>query len=890
MKTNLKVLLVEDNNADADLVMRQLRRSGYEAECVRVDNELDYLHHLTADIDIILSDYDLPQFNGRRALELQQQSGLQIPFLIISGTIGEETAVEAMKHGADDYLLKDRMGRFGSAVQHALDQAQARRDRHGAQSQLKLFRLLIENANDGIEIIDAASGRFLDANERAYRELGYSRDEFLRLTVSDIAPLHPPDSFATARDRLKVEGVRMIEDLHRRKDGTTFPVEVSLSWVSLDRDYILASVRDITRRKEAEEQVRFQETILRATGSIAKLGGWSFDVRTGEGYWTEEVARIYELDPAAPTSRDIGLSYFHGEWRARIEQAIANAVEHGQPYDLELKLITAQGATKWVRTIGRPQFEQDKVVRLTGSIQDITELMEAELALRESEVRFRQLAETIDEVFWMTDITKNTMLYVSPAYEKIWGRTCASLYESPANWLDAIHPDDRDRVAEHARERQAAGTYDETYRVVRSDGSLRWIRDRAYPVKEADGKVERVVGVAEDITEQKDLEAQFLRAQRLEVIGTLAGGVAHDLNNILAPMLMAADLLKMKAQDEHDRHLLGMVQQGAQRGADVIRQLLAFSRGGENRRQLVQLRHIIKEIVTIIHETFPRDIKLEDNIPTTLWPLQANVTQLHQVLMNLCINARDAMAGGGTLRLKAENHELIQAEIIGLARLRPGPCLKLTVSDTGSGIAPEIIDRIFDPFFTTKAEGKGTGLGLSTVLGIVNAHEGMITVDSAPDQGTTFRVYLPATPDPDHTQEVATPDALIRGGGETILVVDDEAQFRDALQAVLQGQGYAVITAADGHEAVGLYNEHKAAIKAIVTDLMMPVMNGPALIRALRVLQPDLRVVACTGLLDPEKKAELEALGVAEILNKPFTPAEVLAALHRLLTNDKRSA
>lgn len=882
MPRTLRVLMVEDNPADADLVRRQLRKADFTAFCILVDNEADFLAHLTPEIDIVLSDYDLPQFNAPRAMELVKRSGLAIPFIIISGTIGEDTAVEAMKTGVTDYLLKDRLHRLGSAITHALDEFKNVRSWQESERQLKLFRTLMEHANEAIEVVDPATGRFLDANDRACRDLGYTREQFLRLTVPDITPQFTPEAFQALMPRLREAGTLTIEDIHRRKDGTTFPVEVNVAWVTLDRDYMISNVRDITERKRVHEQMMFQQSVLRETGRIAKLGGWSFDVATGAGYWTEEVANMFDLDPELPTSKAIGLSYFHGESRERLEAAIARAVQEGAGYDLELELITAKAVRKWVRTIGKPVEEDGRIVRLSGSIQDITELKAAELALRESEARFRQLAETIDEVFWMTEPSKQVVLYVSPAYEKIWGRSCQSLYENSLNWLECIHEEDRAAVLAAAMQKQVRGDYDETYRILRPDGDIRWVRDRAFPVREPDGTVIRVVGVAQDVSQQKNLEARFLRAQRLEIIGTLSGGVAHDLNNILAPMLMASDLLKDKLDDPRDRHLLGMVQHSAQRGADVVRQLLSFSRGTESRREMMQARHLLKEVGSIIHETFPREIRLVEDIHANLWPLMANGTQLHQVLMNLCVNARDAMPEGGTLTVAADNLVLSADDAAPHGR-RPGPYLRIRVSDTGSGIPAKIVDRIFDPFFTTKPEGKGTGLGLATVLGIVNNHDGIVTVTSHEGKGTAFTVLLPAAPDPEHPISDEKSGPVPRGAGELILVVDDEPQFRDTLCIVLNAHGYRALQAPGAREALALFERQVHAVQLLVTDIMMPEMNGLELIRLIRAIRPDLPVIACTGLLDLEKRTELEQAGVNDVLAKPFLPADVLLALDRQL-------
>ena len=634
MAQPLNVLIAEDNPNDAELMLRELSRSGFEPVWRRVETEADFLAGLTADCDIVLSDYQMPRFTGLRAMELLTQSGLEIPFILVSGTIGEDAAVEAMRMGVTDYLLKDRLMRLGNAVKRALS-------------------------------------------------------------------------------------------------------------------------------------------------------------------------------------------------------------EYGM----------------------------------------LKERRRAEAALRVSEERFRQLAENIHEVFWMADAHKGDILYVSPAYEKIWGRPCQGLYDSPKAWLETIHAEDRERIRHAAATKQWAGTYDEEYRIMRPDGTQRWIRDRAFAVRSPDGALQRFVGVAEDITDSKKLQEQFLRAQRMEAVGTLAGGIAHDLNNILAPVLMAPALLRETFRSAHERQLLDLIEQGARRGANIVRQLLTFSRGTGGERVGVQMRHQIKEMADLMKETFPRDITIEHHAAKDLRPMEGDPTQLHQVLMNLCVNARDAMPGGGSLVLTARNEDLDADAVRDHPPARPGPYVVVHVADTGSGIAPENLGRIFDPFFTTKPPSKGTGLGLSTVLGIVRSHNGFITVETAPGKGTTFSIHLPAAQEPGRALPTMDLEAMPGGKGELILVVDDEASIRTALRLTLERHGYGVLLASEGAEALQLFLKYRDAIHVVFTDVMMPVMGGLTLISALRAADPNVKVIAMTGLNDQANDAALKAAGANCILSKPWSAPELLQAL-----------
>ena len=782
---------------------------------------------------------------------------------------------------------------------------------------------------------------------------------------------------------------------------------------------------DVTARKTVELRAREQEALLREMGHLAKIGGWSFDVETGEGSWTDEVAIIHDLPPDTPITAERGIAYHVAESRPRIAAAFRAAIEQATPYDLELEIESASGRRKWIRTIGHPVMEQGRVIRVRGSFQDITErkqneialleaqalyrslveqmpagvfrkdavgrfvfvnarfcrnngfppenflgrtaadvlqelqrsakadavsasalalwskathhheqimqtgeamhleedwlqpdgthlhllavktpvfdaaqriigtqgvqlditpLKVAEAALRESEERFRQVVENIHEVFWMTDVERQQIIYVSPGFERIWGRPCASLLQSRDSWVASLHADDRERVLAAAAEKQMNGTYDETYRIVRPDGAVRWVRAKAFPVTDAAGHVTRIVGVAEEITEQKSLEAQFLHAQRLEAIGTLSSGIAHDLNNILAPMLMATGLLREAIAAPRDRELMELIEKSAQRGAGIIRQLLTFSRGIEGERVTVQVRHMIKEMAEIVRETFPRNLKLRELLSPDLWPILADPTQLHQVLMNLCVNARDAMPEGGVLSLAASNVDLDDDAVRLLMQGRPGRYVLVAVRDTGHGIPRELVDRIFEPFFTTKGVGKGTGLGLSTVSGIVRSHGGFVTVDSEIGLGSSFNIYLPSMPDSDAATAPAIKSTVMRGNGETILVVDDEPYIVATVSHCLVEYGYRVLTAKDGKQAMAEFLAHQPSIRVVVTDVMMPAMDGLKLARALRQLDPRVRVIASSGLDQAEKSAELTDGTIAEFLAKPYEWAELLAAVHRQVT------
>ncbi|HYG36233.1 MAG TPA: PAS domain S-box protein, partial [Clostridia bacterium] len=421
----------------------------------------------------------------------------------------------------------------------------------------------------------------------------------------------------------------------------------------------------------------------------------------------------------------------------------------------------------------------------------------------------------------------------------------------------------------------------------RKDGTLYDEEMTITPVRSHKGDITHFIAIKQDVTERKKLEQQFLRAQRMQSIGLLAGGLAHDLNNMLAPVLMALPLLKQGLDIETRDHIIDTLEQSVKRGANVVQQVLTFARGVEVQRVPVQLKHLVREMARIAEETFPRDISIRSNLPADLWPFLGDPTQIHQVLLNLAVNARDSMPEGGQLSFTARNVESRESrQFLGFA-IPPGRYVSVSVADTGTGIRPEVLERIFEPFFTTKPAGKGTGLGLSTVLGIVKSHGGLVEVQSRLGAGSIFTVYLaaaPTEPTPENSPQKSAPH---QGRGETILVVDDEASIAEVAQSILEASGYKVITARDGKQGLSKLTQPGNEIKAILTDIMMPIMDGLALIRSARQLNLQLPIIVMTGLMnhpnEEDRAAQLQELGIQHILRKPFHAEELLARLYQAL-------
>jgi two-component system cell cycle sensor histidine kinase/response regulator CckA len=406
----------------------------------------------------------------------------------------------------------------------------------------------------------------------------------------------------------------------------------------------------------------------------------------------------------------------------------------------------------------------------------------------------------------------------------------------------------------------------------------------ATPLLDAAGKIDSVVITVEDITEKKKLETQFLRSQRMESVGTLAGGIAHDLNNVLAPLLIAVQLLKIKIKDADGRKLLDTLEGSVQRGANLIKQVLAFGRGVKGERISIQPSRIVQEIEQIVHETFPKSVALQTDTPVDIWNVIGDATQLNQVFLNLCVNARDAMPDGGRLSIRLENVMLDEIRAGTNPESKPGPYVVITVTDTGTGIPKEIQDKIFEPFFTTKAPNEGTGLGLSTCFSIIKSHGGFITCSSEAGHGSAFKVYLPANNTPVKTENQTTETSQLPGGhDELVLIVDDEKAIRTIAQKVLENFGYRVLTAVNGAEAVSIYRERQHDIAVVITDMAMPVLDGSAAVIALKAINPRVKIIGMSGFHVPNGAPGAKNTDVDAFIPKPYTTEILLNALQKVL-------
>ena len=656
--------------------------------------------------------------------------------------------------------------------------------------------------------------------------------------------------------------VRAIGEAERDADGEVIAVQGAFQDIS-DRKAIEASLEESERRATALAS-RLTTTLESLTDAFFTLDhGWRFTYVNAQGERLLQRSRdellervVWDEFPEA-----VG-STFQREYERAMGEGVAVAFEEFYP-----------PLSAWFEVRAYPSSEG-----LAVHFRDVSAMRAAREALREQAALLDQATDAI--------IVRDLDGLV-----RFWSRGAERVYGWPA--AEAVGRSIRELIYESTEAFEAAngrlrelGQWSGDLHHVTRDGRAIVVAARWTVVSRDGDRPPVVLAINTDITERRRLEQQFPRAQRMEGIGTLAGGIAHDLNNVLSPILMSIGLLQMDENDPERLETLTTIERSARRGADMVSQVLSFARGMEGRRIDVQVRHLVRDVAKIVAETFPKSITLRDHVPADTWLLHADPTQLHQVLLNLCVNARDAMPHGGRITIAAENLMVDAQYAAMIMDAQPGPYVKLEVEDTGTGIPPEIVEKVFDPFFTTKEPGKGTGLGLSTSLAIVKSHGGFIRVYSDPGAGTRFHVYLPAretTVSTTTSDDAAGRSDPARGHGELVLVVDDEASIRQITGQTLEAFGYRVLLAADGAEAISAFAQHQDEVAVVLTDMVMPVMDGLATIQVLRRLRPTVRIVAASGIAAGGRMTQAAGAGVTRFLPKPYTAEALLEVIRRAI-------
>ncbi|MEP6669647.1 MAG: PAS domain S-box protein [Chthoniobacter sp.] len=879
MNATLRILLVEDSPTDVVLIKDELQNGGIEFTIDQAETEAEVRAALLLKPDLVMADYSLPGFTAIDVLDWFKQSGSDAPFILVSGTIDTETAVASMRKGATDYILKSNLPALPGAVHRAIEALTLRRAKRSADQKVSFLAHMLDLAQDAIIVCDFDRSRIQYWNKGAQKLYGWTAGEVMGRDVNEFLTPSEDQTCQMIKNLLR-DGEWNCEVYRQRRTGQEIAVSER---ATLARDAegkpsaILFIYHDITERKQAEEQIHYQEALIRETGEIAQLGSWEFSVLTGHLYWTPEVLRIFGLPPTHSASLELGLSFFRGEGRPVVETALKAAVDQAIPYDLELDITAADGIVKRVRNVGHPVVEKGKVVRVRGVLQDITVQKRAENQLRDQ----AQLLDLTTDAILVSDFTTGQILYWNQGAERMHGWTAEEAIGEQAADLLLLDEQAGPNILRTVGE---SGEWSgELHERTKAGGEI-IVSSRVTLVRNESGQPKSLLSIHTDVTERKLLESQFLRAQRLESVGTLASGIAHDLNNILAPIIMAGPLLDGDLAPELRKAIVQTINTSARRGVEIVRQVLTFARGTKVQQRPVNCEQLIMEITSIAGETFPKSISIAAKAKPGLWTALGDSTQLQQILLNLAINARDAMPEGGTLSISARNF-VVDASFASMTpEAKVGPYVLLQVADTGTGISKAIIDKIFDPFFSTKEVGKGTGLGLSTVLGIVKSHNGFLSVESEPHRGTTFKVFIPASAacglDEGAEPEIAPPP---QGTGEVVLLVEDEPNIRTVSEVLLQQAGYRVLLAADGTEAIARYAEHRREIQVVIVDAVMPFLDGVGLTRALRNLDPKIKVIGTSGNSDDQLVNELKALGLQAFITKPFDKHTFLTTLHQVL-------
>ena len=764
------------------------------------------------------------------------------------------------------------------------DITERKRAERAVQTSQQMLQLVLDNIPQGVFWKDRES-RYLGCNAVIVRHRGVAKADALKGKSDRDFPGLPPEQAEAfiRKDREVMESGQAqlgIIEQTTSADGTVHWLEtnkVPLRDANGNVIGVLGTWQNITARKQAEEAVQTSQRMLQTVLNNIPQGVFWKDRKSRYLGCNALVMRTFGIED---TQAIVGMTDFDFTTLTREQaeffvQKDREVMESGQPQLSIIERATMpDGSTRWLETNKVPLFGVDgRVIGILGTWQDITERKQTEEALEM--MRF-SVDHAGDSAAWVN--REGRILYVNDAYCVSRGYRREELLAMRIFDLD---PDYQPGVwAPHFEELKRRGTMTFETRHCAKDG-------RIFPVEVNANYVflngqEFNFATVRDLTERRKQERLALRSQRMESLGTLAGGIAHDLNNALAPIMMSSELLRIEYPRESS--LLDRIEASAEHAADMVRQLLTFAKGAEGARVSVQPGRLLREMENLMKGSFPKNIELltksDPQLPTVL----GDATQLHQVLLNLCVNARDAMPAGGTLTLEAERQEVDAAFAESEPGATPGSYVALRVRDTGAGIPPDILDRIFDPFFTTKGPEKGTGLGLSTVMGIVKGHGGFTQVTSQTGSGTTFIVFIPVDPAGIAADPGQKAVGQFRGRGETILFVDDEATVRNVARAVLQHLNFHPLIAGDGTDGLMQATQHRTEIRAIITDLHMPRMDGLAFVREVRLLLPSVPILVASGRMDDEEASEMAALGVAGRLDKPFNQAQLAEALEGILT------
>jgi PAS domain S-box-containing protein len=890
----LNLLLVEDSESDADLVVRQLLKSGYDVDAERVqDAEAMRAALARSGWDLIISDYRMPGFDAPGALAVLRQTGVDIPFLVVSGTIGEDLAVAMMRAGAHDYLMKGNLARLSAAVERELRDARVRAERRAALKALQdreaQLAMAIESTEIGVFDNDPATGKtfYSDLCRRHLRLPPGVEPTFQGFLES----LHPEDqdriARAVQRAFLPESGGHYAEE-YRTREPEPGGDHWLAAWgrVLYDDDgkpkRFLGVVRDITEEKRAQQQLQFQ---LQLTACITEqstdcilLNGRDGTIR----FANPETERIFGFafkDMQGQGAHELlHHRYPDGRPFPRSECVLSRMAEVGGTLrDHEDVFFHKDGTPIDVAISCGPLELNGMAIGIVYNIRDITARKRAERELRESDARFRRLFDA--DILGIVVSNEDRVIETNDQFLRMLGYTREEFAPDRIAWREITAPESL-AVSENAcatlRSTGVCPAFEKEY--LRKDGTRIPVLTAAVRLGEAPDA--RILSFVLDQTERRSLEQQFRQAQKLESIGQLAGGIAHDFNNLLTVIMGYSDMVRSGiARDHRFREPLDQISAAAVRASGLTRQLLTFSRRNASAPRTLPLDDLVMGIEKMLRRLIGETIEIVLGLDSHAGLIHADPELVEQVLVNLAVNARDAMPDGGRLFIETARLEIAADFAAQAFSVDPGRYVSLTVTDTGTGMTPEVQARLFEPFFTTKEPGKGTGLGLSTVYGIVKQSGGSISVHSSPGIGTSFRVLFPAIDDRWEPEVADEPECAIHGT-ETLLVVEDESGVRKYVCQVLESHGYRALDASRGEDALEIARRYGGPIDLLLTDVVLPGMSGAEVVRHFRELRPGVPVLRMSGY--PERFVAQLNDGIP-MLQKPFTANVLLNRLRKTL-------
>ena len=777
-------------------------------------------------------------------------------------------------------IVRDAEGNPLYFISHVQDITRRKQAEEGLRESDERYKALFDRSLDCVYIHDL-EGNFLDGNPAALDLLGYTKEDISSLNFGSLLPQDQLLNALQAVKDIEEKGYQknLIEYKVRRKDGEYVIVESTGSLLYRDnKPYAIQGIaRDITERKQAEEALRLSEDKYRNIFNNAQVG--LFQTRISDGKVLEcndRFARIYGYDNREKCIEEFVVADHYVDPGTR-ERMLALLDENGAISNFEARFFRVDDSIVWVRFTARIYPEKGC---LEGICIDITEEKKAEAALRESEEKYRLLVETANDAIFIAQ--DEVVKFPNPKTIELSGYSSDELNRIP--FKNLIHDEDRKMVLERYQRRLRGERPPSTYsfRIVNKSGEEIWVQLNAALIT-WEGRP-ATINLLRDITEFKRLELKLQQAQKMEAVGTLAGGIAHDFNNLLQAINGYTQILLMNRKENDPGHReLKAIEDAVERAAQLVLQLLTFSRKVETKRRPIDINHEIKEVRNLLQRTIPRMIDIELHLAEDLRAVNADSGQLQQILMNLGTNARDAMPEGGRLVIETENITLDGEDSWTNLEVNPGEYVLLTVSDTGQGIDKETVENIFDPFFTTKEIGKGTGLGLASAYGIIKSHGGHITCYSEAGRGTTFKIYLPVAESMAEISAPKTMAASLKPGHENILVVDDEEWIRDIATEMLEHYGYNVFSAHSGEEALNVYNRQGDEIDLVILDLGMPGMGGHKCLKELLNLDPDLKVIIASGYSPDGEMKEVLASGASSFVAKPYQMTDLLKAVRQTL-------